>query len=199
MKRYDFTKQEAKILLGALDLSIDQILTSNGEIGVFDTATFEDAVQLANTHASVLADTFETVMETGEQVSLCSKQLSWLLDALAYAKEMVETSSGEIYVFSDDPDEQLAYFAGDYELLCNKLLADNKDVDVDSKATENMEYFRELFLEEALRFAAQNDGFDAYEALDQVLDCDDICNDIHRATRDEIPNIVEFAADHYIW
>ncbi len=71
--------------------------------------------------------------------------------------------------------------------------------DVDSKATENMEYFRELFLEEAQRFAAQNDGFDAYEALDQVLDCDDICNDIHRATRDEIPNIVEYAADHYIW
>jgi len=73
------------------------------------------------------------------------------------------------------------------------------DADVDSKATENMEYFRELFLEEAQRFAAQNDGFDAYEALDQVLDCDDICNDIHRATRDEIPNIVEYAADHYIW
>lgn len=79
------------------------------------------------------------------------------------------------------------------------VYVDDVDMDVDSKATENMEYFRELFLEEALRFAAQNDGFDAYEALDQALDCDDICNDIHRATNDEIPNIVEFAADHYIW
>ena len=77
-------------------------------------------------------------------------------------------------------------------------MAKKKTPDEELIAT-NMEKFKELFMKEAQEFAKHNEGFDAYEALDQVLDDDDIVNDIHKATIEEIPNVVEFAADHYIW
>lgn len=66
--------------------------------------------------------------------------------------------------------------------------------------TNKMTRFRKLFLIEAQLFAEQNEHFDAYEALDQALDNDDICNDIQRCkTMEEVDAVVEYAADHYIW
>jgi hypothetical protein len=66
--------------------------------------------------------------------------------------------------------------------------------------TNKMKRFRKYFLREAKNFAKTHEGFDSYAALEQVLDDDDICNDITRCkTTQEVDNIVEYAADHYIW
>lgn len=66
--------------------------------------------------------------------------------------------------------------------------------------TNKMLRFRKNFLREAISFAKRHDDFDAYEALDQALDDDDICKDIAKCTTvQEVDAVVEFAADHYIW
>jgi hypothetical protein len=135
---------EAELIIDALYYALDQYWTSAGDICPFTVKlqavpVQDDDVELSEFYALIrLAESLRKFLQRGENNGICPvpvnrKEVQCMMDALCYAYDQIDTSAGEVAVYSNakGPENQLALARHGYALV-NKLKEYNKKHAADS-------------------------------------------------------------------